>query len=539
MKFENILAEVNGFGRFQIRTVLLLVTARLTLPFHFMLNNFIAAVPEHYCDISALDDRDEAFTNASVAQKLKLAIPANIDGQPSSCEMFAEIQYHFLFNFTNVSDSATVPCPNGWVYDKTIFTSTLATEWDLVCDNIRLNKLIVTIFFIGVTLGSGVFGYLSDRFGRKKMLLLAYFVTATFGFASAFTNHFAAFAVTRFLTGCGLAGISIITIVICVEWVDIKHRTLVHVLLSFDWCFGVILLSLIGYYVNNWRGLIAASTSPLLVAAICWWWVPESARWLISNGKVHSAHYYLCICAKVNHREEFMSDIKPEVLAKVVLVEDENRKYSFLDLIRTPRLRRLALFTGIVWFGLACSYYGISLNIEGFGVNIHLTQFIYGVIEIPSKLMVLICVERLGRRFFLSGTLSMAGLFIFISIFIPKAKGMVRTAMGALGKMFSEGAFTCVFLFTTELYPTVLRQNGLGYCSLMARIGVSVSPMIMLLEEFWVHLPNTVFCALAFVGGALAALLPETRNVRLPETIEDVEQTRKRSICTLEGNSSS
>ncbi|XP_033821657.2 solute carrier family 22 member 7-like [Periophthalmus magnuspinnatus] len=538
MKFDNILAEVNGFGGFQIRTMLLLVIARITLPFHFILNNFIAAIPGHHCNVTALEVSD-AFSNLSLAQKIKIAIPVREDGEPNSCEMFPEAQYSFLFNSTNVSSSVTVPCQNGWVYDKTTFESTLATEWDLVCDNIRLNKAIVTIFFTGVMLGSAMFGYLSDRFGRKKTLLLSYIVAATFGFASAYTNNFATFSIMRFFTGCGLAGISIITVVLCIEWVDIKHRTLVSVILSLDWSLGMILLPIIAYFVNDWRNLIAATTSPLLMAIICLWWVPESARWLISNGKVKRAHYYLSRCAKVNHRDKFMSELNPEALSKVIIVEDENRKYSYVDLVKTPTLRRIALFTGIVWFGLACSYYGISLNIEGFGVNLHLTQFIYSAIEVPSKLLVFFTVNRVGRRFCQSGTLTMTGLCIFINMFIPKEKGLVRTALGALGKMFSEGAFTCVYLFTTELYPTVVRQNGLGYSSFMARIGVSVSPMILLLEEFWVHLPSTVFCVLAFAAGLVAVLLPETRNVRLPETIEDVEQTRKRSICTLDGNFSS
>lgn len=42
-------------------------------------------------------------------------------------------------------------------------------------------------------------------------------------------------------------------------------------------------------------------------------WIPESARWLISNGKVDSAHFYLSKCAEVNGREQFMTDLKPEV----------------------------------------------------------------------------------------------------------------------------------------------------------------------------------------------------------------------------------
>ncbi len=76
------------------------------------------------------------------------------------------------------------------------------------------------------------------------------------------------------------------------------------------------------------------------------------------------------------------------------------------------------------------------------------------------------------------------------------------------------------------LYFWLHRQNGLGYSSVMGRIGVSVSLVIMLLEEVWDHLPRIVFSLVAFTGGLSSCFLPETRNIRLPETIEDVEQTR-------------
>lgn len=53
-----------------------------------------------------------------------------------------------------------------------------------------------------------------------------------------------------------------------------------------------------------------------------------------------------------------------------------------------------------------------------------------------------------------------------------------------------------------------------------------MSPLIMLLEEVWGHFPSAVFALVALTAGLTASFLPETRNVRLPETIEDVEQTR-------------
>ncbi|XP_036963959.1 solute carrier family 22 member 7-like isoform X1 [Acanthopagrus latus] len=525
MKFDDILAEVTGFGRFQIMTILLMTAARMTLPFHYLLNNFIAAVPSHHCDITSLDYGD-AFRNLSHEERLIVSIPVQEDGTLSSCQMFAEPQYHLLIESSNITDLPTVPCQNGWMYDNTTFKSTLATEWDLVCDKRRLNKTLATIFFIGVMLGAAVFGYLSDRFGRKKALLVSYVTSTVFGFTSTFSSNFTMFAVMRFFTGLGLSGSSMVTVVLSVEWVDIKHRTAVGILMSIDWSISTALFSLVAYCVNDWRYLTATVTCPMCLAIICLWWLPESARWLISNGKVESAHFYLTKCAKVNGREQFMADLKPEVLSKVIVAENENKKYSFLDLVRTPRMRRLALLTGIVWFAVACTYYGLSLNIEGFGVNIYLTQFIFGTIEVPGKALIYFTVKKIGRRFSQAGSLVLTGLCVLCNIFIPQDNGVFRTAVGALGKMLAEAAFTALYLYTTELYPTVMRQNGMGYCSFLARIGVALSPLIQLLEEVWGKLPSTIFTLVTFAGALSASFLPETKNVRLPETIEDVEQTR-------------
>ncbi|KAM8772701.1 solute carrier family 22 member 7-like isoform 1-T1 [Acanthopagrus schlegelii] len=538
MKFDDILAEVTGFGRFQIMTILLMTAARMTLPFHYLLNNFVAAVPSHHCNITSLDYGD-AFRNLSHEERLIVSIPVQEDGTLSSCQMFAQPQYHLLIESSNITDLPTVPCQNGWMYDNTTFKSTLATEWDLVCDKRRLNKTSATIFFIGVMLGAAVFGYLSDRFGRKKALLVSYVTSTVFGFTSAFSSNFTMFAVMRFFTGLGLSGSSMVTVVLSVEWVDIKHRTAVGILMSMDWSISTALFSLVAYCVNDWRYLTATVTCPMCLAIICLWWLPESARWLISNGKVESAHFYLTKCAKVNGREQFMTDLKPEVLSKVIVVENENKKYSFLDLVRTPRMRRLALLTGIVWFAVACTYYGLSLNIEGFGVNIYLTQFIFGTIEVPGKALIYFTVKKIGRRFSQAGSLVLTGLCVLCNIFIPRDYGVFRTAVGALGKMLAEAAFTALYLYTIELYPTVMRQNGMGYCSFLARIGVALSPLIQLLEEVWGKLPSTIFTLVTFAGALSASFLPETKNIRLPESIEDVERTRRRSISTTEEKSPS
>ncbi|XP_077381420.1 solute carrier family 22 member 7-like isoform X2 [Festucalex cinctus] len=440
--------------------------------------------------------------------------------------MFTEPQYHLLLNSSNTTELPAVFCQNGWVYDTSTVKSTLATEWDLVCERRRLSGAMTTVFFVGLMLGAAVSGTLSDRFGRKTTVLVSYVTTAFFGLASALSYNFTMFAVMRFLTGFGCSGVIVVTMVLCLEWTDNRHRTTLGILLGLEWCVNTMLLAALAYFVNEWRYLSAVGNIPLLVAIVSWRWIPESARWLLTNGKVNCAYFYLRNCAKVNRREEFLDHLKPENLSRVIVVENENRKYSVLDLVRTPRMRRTAMLTGIAWFGLGCSYYGISFNVSGFGVNMYLTQFIHGATELPSKFIVLFILTKVGRRLTQAGGLFLTGLCLFCNLLIPLDKGAYLTAVSSLGKMFAQGAFTVGFLYVTELYPTVMRQNGMGFCNLMARLGAAVSPLLCFLEDVWIGLPNLVLCIMALAGGMSTCLLKETRNTYLPETIEDVEQLK-------------
>lgn len=127
MKFENILEEINGFGPFQISIIILLFIPRIVLPCHFLLNNFIAGLPPHHCDINKLDDGG-LFRNLTWEQRLTVSVPVRGDGNPKSCEMFAEPQFQLLANGSNSADLPTVGCQSGWVFDNSTFTSTLATE---------------------------------------------------------------------------------------------------------------------------------------------------------------------------------------------------------------------------------------------------------------------------------------------------------------------------------------------------------------------------------------------------------------------------
>uniref|UniRef100_A0A3Q3SLY4 Solute carrier family 22 member 6 n=1 Tax=Mastacembelus armatus TaxID=205130 RepID=A0A3Q3SLY4_9TELE len=534
MRFENVLDDINGFGRFQIMILIISFIGRFTLPCHFMLNNFIAAVPSHHCDISSLDDGG-IFRNLSLAERLVVSIPVQGDGTPSSCQMFAEPQYHLLFNSSNTTDLTTVPCQNGWVYDNSIFKSTLTSQWDLVCDRRGKNKATTTIFFVGVMFGAMSFGSLSNRYGRRIMLLVSYLSGMLFADASAFSSSYMMFAVLRFFTGFCITGIVIISSVLSVEWVDIKHRKLVGLVDSLSWTFGSATFAAIAYFVTDWRWLIVSVTSPLILAIITWRWIPESARWLIANGKMERAQMYLKKCAKMNRTTGFIHTLKTETLSTIVTTEKRDRIYTYLDLIRTPKMRRLALSTGTVWFCVATTFYGISFNITGFGLNIYLTQFTYALIELPAKLSIYYLLDKIGRRYTQVGSLLLAGVCLGINIVVPKDRSIVRTVVAVIGKGFSSASFATIVLYSSELYPTVVRQNGMGYNSFIARLGVAMAPLILLLDDLWKELPQVVLCSVAVLGGIVARTLSETHNRCLPETIEDIEQhLQRRYDCQVQ-----
>ncbi|NXF99065.1 S226B protein, partial [Sakesphorus luctuosus] len=93
----------------------------------------------------------------------------------------------------------------------------------------------------------------------------------------------------------------------------------------------------------------------------------------------------------------------------------------------------------------------------------------------------------------------------------------LRTAMAVFGKGCLAAAFNCIFLYTGELYPTVIRQTGMGLGNTMARLGSIMAPLVKMAGELFPALPFVIYGAAPMVSGLVATFLPETRNVALPE----------------------
>lgn len=71
---------------------------------------------------------------------------------------------------------------------------------------------------------------------------------------------------------------------------------------------------------------------------------------------------------------------------------------------------------------MATTFYGISFNITGFGLNIYLTQLTYAVIELPTKIIVYYLLDMIGRRPSMVGAMGMCAVCLGVNILIPKGE---------------------------------------------------------------------------------------------------------------------
>lgn len=90
------------------------------------------------------------------------------------------------------------------------------------------------------------------------------------------------------------------------------------------------------------------------------------------------------------------------------------------------------------------------------------------------------------------------------------------------GKVCIQGAFNILYIFTSELYPTVIRNSAVGMCSMIARMGAGASGYIAILFDVTLpFVPMTIFCVFSLFAGVLVWKLPETMDIPLPETMYD------------------
>uniref|UniRef100_A0A7N8XVB6 Solute carrier family 22 member 6 n=1 Tax=Mastacembelus armatus TaxID=205130 RepID=A0A7N8XVB6_9TELE len=515
MGFADLLDEVGGFGRYQWLHVTLISLPGLLMASQNLLNNFVSGIPEHHC--SLLSNYSTVLT--SLINKLFHFVFYLLF-------RYVEPQWQLLGanSSANASHAQTEECLDGWTYDRSEFLATTVSEWDLVCSLRPLKQMIQTIYMGGVLTGAIIYGGLSDRFGRRSVLIWSYLQLGVLGCSAALSPSYSAYCVFRFLSGMAVSGhLSICT---PVEWIPTKERTIVGTLTSFFFTFGQMILAGLAYWLRDWRKLQVVTCAPQFLFFAYSWWYSESARWLVLNRRSDEALKSLHRVARINGKPEMIDKLTLEVLHSHMKKEIESSHSSFTayDLLKTKGMRRISICLIAVWFSTSFAYYGLAMDLQKFGVSIYLMQIIFGAVDFPAKLLALGMLSYLGRRVSQAACLFLSALVIFTNIFVPTDMQTIRTTLACLGKGFTSASFTTVYLYTGELYPTVIRQTGMGFVSTFARVGSMAAPAVLILDEVLPALPSVVYGGAAVLAGFFACFLPETLNVPLPDTIEDVEE---------------
>ncbi|KHJ94241.1 hypothetical protein OESDEN_05830 [Oesophagostomum dentatum] len=91
-----------------------------------------------------------------------------------------------------------------------------------------------------------------------------------------------------------------------------------------------------------------------------------------------------------------------------------------------------------------------------------------------------------------------------------------------LGKACIQGAFNILYIFTSELNPTIVRNSAVGISSMIARMGAGASGYIAILSDVTLAIvPMLIFAVFSLCAGILVMFLPETQDQPLPDTIWD------------------
>lgn len=509
--------NTDDFGRYQCFQFFLHILSALTAGIHMMSLVTVAAVPDHRCFIGGIDTLNATAPFSTPA--LLQAIPSH-NGVLDSCSMFS----------LDVPNT-TVPC-TAYVYDDTYYKSSKTVEWDLVCDKRWMGAIAQTIYMFGVFTGAVTLGGLADKVGRKAVFCWSALLQLLLGVGVAFIPEYFTFLVVRFVYGIfGSAGSYITGFVLTMELVGPSKRTACGIAFQAAFAVGVMLVAAWGAVIpdKNVLQMVYGLHALLLVAH--WWVMDESIRWLWMQGRTAEAVKIVAKGVKTNKRGIPLDvDYYLSKTNGVPKEEEEPVSGGIGDLFRTPNLRMKTLNVCFCWFANSLVYYGLSLSTGKLNGNPFTILFLMGLVEMPSYAVIILVLDRLGRRSITSSLMLAGGLCCILAACIAQGS-ITATSVVMLGKLFIAGSFAVVYNYSAELFPTVVRNSAMGLGSMCARLSGALTPLITLLDSFDPTIPAVIFGVIALLSGTWVMFLPETMDQPMPQSILDGENFGKGDTC--------
>jgi MFS transporter, SP family, arabinose:H+ symporter len=410
-----------------------------------------------------------------------------------------------------------------------------------------MNGLIVTSAIIGCLVGSAIAGTLSDRFGRKKILLLAAVLFLLCAIGSAMPRVAWHLVAARVVGGTGIGIASMLSPLYIAEISPARRRGGLIAVYQL-----AITIGILAAYLSNcglaemarlnpefygsgvwrfvfvdevWRGMLLAGVLPAAVLFGLLLFVPESPRWLSKQGRSDEAFYIL---ARVNGREAAQRELAE--IEETIAQESGSIRQLF------HRGMRLALLIGVVlpFFSQISGvnvivYYGPTvLKTAGLRGNVALYwQILFGAVSSLATLAAILTVDKLGRKSLLLsglvgvGTMLVASGALMAGEHVPAVWLVAAFAVYLACFNFSYGS-VC-WIIVSEIFPTAIRGRAMSISifSLWVGCGLVTQTFRPLLSAvgptvtFWLY-GATVPVAFLFV----LFLVPETKG----RSLEQIER---------------
>lgn len=437
------------------------------------------------------------------------------------------------FNCTN---SRFEPCDENCPsheFDVSIFSETITTKWNLVCERLVFKDLAQSITMFGVLIGNVVWGIISDKFGRRYPLMVEVLLQGTAGLLAAFSPWFWFFNLMRFLASFATGGSMITSFVLLMEIIGVKYRTIIGILYTIPFYLGHLSLPLIGYLCSEWRCIQIAISAPSLLFIAYYWIVPESPRWLCVQKEFDKAAEVLKGAAKINGMSTEDIDLKVQSLVNIKHpLLSKSQKGSAVDLFRTRIMRKYTIILCYNWIVSGLCYYGVAQFSGNLGGDLFISVAISAVMQVPSTLFACWSTTALGRRWSMILANLLGGVGMLSMLAIPERLNWINYINLAVAMCGFALGFPIIYVYSGEIFPTNLRNIGVGMSSMTGRFGSIIAPHIASFDkvQYW-WLPPLIFGIIPLLGAFLCLFLPETLDWKLPDTVEETETAEKEKIA--------
>lgn len=506
------------FGRYQVTQYAYICFATIFITMIEINYVFVAGDMEYRCRVEECED-----VNSTVAQPAWWP-DATIDRcrRPVLITNITESAVCDKHHFTGATEECT-----DWIYENDY---TVVAALNLACQPWK-SSLIGTIHSLGVLSSMLVFGWVADRIGRKPTLVFCV-VGSSVGQLKQFATSYHVYAALEFLEAAISGGSYSAAMVLMLEIGGKKNRVLSGVLFSYSIYVGESLFACIAMFAPYWKTIIRIIYSPFIIfiSYICL--VYESPRWLIVSGKTDLAKKGLLRIArnnKININYEELENMDEVKMKSEFNIEENEVKENLATAFTSKQILVRLLVSSVCRFTSSFVYYGLMINSVWLPGDKYVNFLLATVMSFPGELICLYLMNKIGRKLPLMVGYIICGGLCIASTFVPDAYVWLKITLFLIGKMLISACFTGAITYTMELFPTSARGSLLGVGTFASRTGGMLAPLTPMLNLISPALPSLLFCLTSILSGILLNFTPETRDLPLMDTVQQVEDSVRKA----------